>query len=405
MTDGVQGPVCLAVSGGSDSISLLDLASGWSRQSGRNLLVLTVDHGLRPEAAGETEWVAETARALGHEAQILRWTPDKRSQSAARTARHTLLAEAARQAGAGVILLGHTQSDVIETLLMRLARPARLAGAVGPQPVSVSPVWPAGRDMLIGRPLIGWPRHLLRERLVQAGKSWVDDPSNISEAYERVRVRRLMERLDACRLGSVTADAMRLRALEDWRLAGLLRERVRVDEAGLIEADLEGAPLSSPVFSRFLDTLIQTASGRSRTVPASSIEALGLEIGMGGPAGRITLGGAWLQRRGETLLAGRDPGELKPGWVDGVWDGRYVRGGTVSSPEAAPFLVRHALPDTPFREIVSARIALWSEALLRGARLAMEIADLGDAGGRALPDAASEAGPDIATKGRGEPLP
>ena len=61
---GSRGPVCVAVSGGSDSLSLLNLAEAWAAKSGRKLLVLTVDHGLRPEAAEEACWVADLAR--GH---------------------------------------------------------------------------------------------------------------------------------------------------------------------------------------------------------------------------------------------------------------------------------------------------------------------------------------------------
>ncbi|MCH2458539.1 MAG: tRNA lysidine(34) synthetase TilS, partial [Henriciella sp.] len=154
VTAGSKGPVCVAVSGGSDSLSLLDHAEAWAEETGRTLLVLTIDHGLRPEAADEARWVADLARSRGIGVEILTWSPDKRSQNAARQARHALLAEAARRAGASVVLLGHTLTDVVETLLMRLMRPARLAGAVGPQPVSVSPVWPQGRGIMLVRPLI-----------------------------------------------------------------------------------------------------------------------------------------------------------------------------------------------------------------------------------------------------------
>ena len=376
MTAGSTGPVCVAVSGGSDSLFLLHIASNWARRAGRELVVLTVDHGLRAEARAEAEWVAGVARELGHPAQILSWSPDKKSQNAARAARHTLLAHAAREADASVLLLGHTLTDVMETLLIRLARPSALTGAVGPQPVSVSPVWPEGRGLTLARPLIGCGRADLRGRLADAGQSWVDDPSNESDAYERVRVRRLIEGLCQRRLEAITYDAMRLRALEDWRLSRLLRAWVGVDETGLIEVSLREAPTSSPVFSRFLDTLIQIASGRSRSVQASSIEALGLEIGMGGPSGRITLGGAWLQRRGDRLMIGRDPGEMRAVWEGDLWDGRYVRGGADPAPEAAPFLVRHGLPDAPSSEILSARIAHWASALKRGAELAMQIVEL-----------------------------
>ena len=373
MTAGSTGPVCVAVSGGSDSLNLLDLASAWADSSGRELLVVTVDHGLRAEAGQETEWVAARAGELGHRAEILRWKPEKHGQNAARRARHMLLADAARTAGSQHLLLGHTQTDVIETLLMRLSRPTRLAGAVGPQPVSVSPIWPEGRDVQIGRPLIAWPRHLLIERLEAAGRDWVQDPSNRSEIYERVRVRKLAAQLDGARLQRVAADAIRLRALEDWMLAKLLQTHVNVDESGLIEVSLDEAQDSRRVFSRFLGLLLQTASGTSHGAAPASLDALALEIEAGGPQSRVTLGGAWLQRRGSVLLIGRDPGEMKAGWQSGLWDRRYRQGDRQPlADEDMPFLVRHAMPDQPFQQILSDRLDAWAAALSLGAALAVK---------------------------------
>ncbi|WP_018148964.1 tRNA lysidine(34) synthetase TilS [Henriciella marina] len=376
MTAGSTGPVCVAVSGGSDSLNLLDLAGSWARSSGRKLMVLTVDHGLRAEAGAEAEWVAAQARELGHRAEILRWKPDKHGQNAARRARHSLLADAARAAGSQRILLGHTQSDVIETLFMRLSRPTRLAGAVGPQPVSVSPIWPEGRGVQIGRPLIAWPRDVLMTRLESAGRDWVRDPSNVSEAYERVRVRALAAQLDGARLQRVAGDAMRLRALEDWMLAKLLQTRAHDDESGLIEVSLDETPVSRTVFNRFLDILLQTASGTSHGAASASLDALGLEIQSGGPQSRVTLGGAWLQRRGCVLSIGRDPGEMRAGWHSGLWDGRYGQGDCQpSAGEDIPFLVRHAMPDQPFRQILSERLDAWATALGLGADLAVQSVD------------------------------
>ncbi|QYJ01769.1 tRNA lysidine(34) synthetase TilS [Thalassovita mediterranea] len=365
---GSQGPVCVAVSGGGDSLSLLNLAGTWAEKRGRDLLVLTIDHGLRPEAAKEARWVADLAHDRGIAAEILTWSPDKRSQNAARRARHILLAEAARKAGAGAVLLGHTLTDVVETLLMRLSRPVRLAGAVGPQPVSICPVWPEGRGILLARPLLASRREELVADLEASGQDWISDPSNDADYYERVRVRRLLAALDGAQLGRIGFDAMRLRAFEDLQLSRLLTGAVRTDPSGLIEVELGRVEAALAVWARFLDMLLQAASGSSHGAPAPSLSALAETIVSDGPGSRVTLGGAWVQRRGDHLLIGRDPGEARKTWSDGVWDGRYQRldiddRADASETTALPFLVRDSAPAEAAEEIISARLAQWSQAL------------------------------------------
>ncbi|HIG22420.1 MAG TPA: tRNA lysidine(34) synthetase TilS [Henriciella marina] len=370
---GSQGPVCVAVSGGSDSLSLLNLSQAWAEKSGRDLLVLTIDHGLRPEAAEEARWVADLARDRGVAAEILTWSPEKRSQNAARKARHALLAEAARAAGSGTVLIGHTLTDVVETLLMRLSRPVRLAGAVGPQPVSVSPVWPEGRGIILARPLLSSRRADLVADLEAKGQSWISDPGNEADYYERVRVRRLVAALDGARLKRICFDAMRIRAVEDLQLSQLLIETVHTDPGGLIEVDIGRVDAAPGVRGRFLDVLLQAASGTSHGAAAQSVTDLAEMTFSGGPRSRVTLGGAWVQRRGNQLLVGRDPGEARKAWADGIWDGRYQRlrmSETLEPVErmALPFLVRQSAPGEPAEEIISARLAQWSRALRLGAQ-------------------------------------
>lgn len=377
MAAGTNGPVAIAVSGGSDSLALMGFARVWSQHRGRHVIVLTVDHGLRPEAREEAGWVTGKAASLGLAARGLTWTPEKRSQGAARRARHSLLAAAAREAGASLLLLGHTRTDVEETLLMRLARPSTLAGAVGPQPVSVSPVWPEGRGILIGRPMIALRRAQLMAMLAARGEAWVQDPSNESDAYERVRVRRLAEQLDAARLSRITDDAMRLRAVEDIQLADMLSSCVRVDASGLMELNAGELTSGSRLRTRLLSLLLQTAAGGDSPVPPQPLLALASDLAGGGPQSRLTLGGAWLQRRGDTLMIGRDPGEVRSGWRDGVWDGRYQRTDRPGDMAERPFLVRHAMPEEPCRQILSDRLALWETALRLGARLGVDLAGSG----------------------------
>src|SRR6185312_9081860 len=117
--------IVLAVSGGPDSIALMWLAARWRRalKQGPRLIAVTVDHGLRPEAAREARDVKRLAGTLELPHRTLRWTgtkPNTGLPAAARAARYRLLAKAARSSGATHILTAHTRDDQAETLLMRM---------------------------------------------------------------------------------------------------------------------------------------------------------------------------------------------------------------------------------------------------------------------------------------------
>ncbi|RYF94592.1 MAG: tRNA lysidine(34) synthetase TilS [Caulobacteraceae bacterium] len=181
-------PLAVALSGGSDSLALLHLVSGWARLNGRSILALTVDHGLQADSAGWADRCAAMAAERGRGHRILTWTGDKPKTglpAAARAARHALLADAAREAGATVLLMGHTASDLGESAAMRAA------GSTVPdaREWGPSPVWPEGRDVFILRPLLGLKRGELQDWLAARGATWIDDPANLDLRYARARAR------------------------------------------------------------------------------------------------------------------------------------------------------------------------------------------------------------------------
>ena len=181
-------PVALALSGGGDSMALLDLAAAWARERGRRLLALTVDHNLNPDSAAWTRFAAEAARATGADWRGLVWTEARGGAglpARARAARHALLAGAARDAGARVILTGHTSDDVAEGEWMR-AEGARLGRL---RDWSASPAWPQGRGLMLLRPVLDERREALREHLRRRGLTWLEDPANADPRFGRGRAR------------------------------------------------------------------------------------------------------------------------------------------------------------------------------------------------------------------------
>ena len=184
-------PLIVAFSGGGDSLSLLLSTKAWADAAGRRLVAVTVDHGLQPAAADWASWCRARAGRLGVEHRTLVWEGAKPAgglPAAARAARHRLIARAARAAGAGVILMGHTADDLTEASVMRAAG-VRISD---PAEWSPSPVWPEGRDLFILRPLLAARRAELRAALVAAGETWIEDPANADPASPRARARQAL---------------------------------------------------------------------------------------------------------------------------------------------------------------------------------------------------------------------
>lgn len=211
------GGVLLAVSGGPDSTALLHAAA--TAGGGIALAVATVDHGLRLEAAGEAEAVAELAKTLGLRHSTLRWEtqPQGGIQAAARAARYRLLAAHAAEIGARLVLTAHTADDQAETVLMRLiagSGPAGLAGMRRQRPLAES--------IRLARPFLGLPKADLVAYCEAHALPFLRDPSNADDRFARTRLRSLMPRLAA---EGLTAERL-------TRLAG----RLARDEAALAQA-------------------------------------------------------------------------------------------------------------------------------------------------------------------------
>ncbi|MDJ0921829.1 MAG: tRNA lysidine(34) synthetase TilS [Henriciella sp.] len=359
-SDDVKAPLAVAVSGGSDSTALLYLTADWAARAGRKLLVLTVDHQLRTASAAEARSVGDLAATLGVQHRTLLWQEPQAGQSAARDARHRLLARAARDAGALILLLGHTLDDVIETIHIRERRSTPEDRLAGPVLAAPSPVWPEGRGLTLLRPLIATRRQVLRDWLSAENRPWIDDPSNENQAYERIEVREALkrERGEDARRVEETLQLMARRQEADIGLGEWLdrADIVTVDPFGLVRLALDRVP--PQLAERLVGVMVRVCGGHDRTPRAEPVKAL-LEM-LKGPGDRATLGGAWFQRTRDGVLIGRDPGAVHAVEAGGLWDGRFAEAadGHVAH-EDAPFLVRHAMPPGPgWRQILSERIAL-----------------------------------------------
>src|ERR1700686_2996099 len=183
--------IVLAVSGGPDSIALMWLFGGRRRTftRGPRLIAVTVDHGLRVEAAREAREVKRLARSLDVDHRTMRWSgtkPKTGLPAAARAARYRLLAEAARAQGATHILTAHTRDDQAETVLMRLLRGSGIAGLAAMARESER------EGVRLARPFLDVSKSQLLATLRKARIGFADDPTNRDVNFTRPRLRALL---------------------------------------------------------------------------------------------------------------------------------------------------------------------------------------------------------------------
>ena len=307
----VDHPVALALSGGGDSIALLRLAAGWARARGRRLLALTVDHQLQAASADWTAFAAEAARAQGADWIGLDWRGDKPKTgvtAAARLARHRLIANAARDAGARVVLFAHNADDIAEADWMR-AQGSTLGRLRDWTP---SPVWPEGRGLMLARPLLSERREMLRNWLSGQGADWIDDPANEDPRYGRSRARQALQ-------ATASAHVSPVRVVDAASASPL------IVGGGVIQLDRS-------VRAAMLAAALVCAGGGSTPPRGDRLSAI-LDRLRASEDFVAVLSGARLEATADRVIVMREAGEwtrrpiaplrLEPRQA-AVWDGRFI---------------------------------------------------------------------------------
>ena len=204
-----MGKLGLAVSGGPDSLALLLLAH--AALPGQ-ITVASIDHGLRPEAAGEVALVERVARERGIPFTPLKVTlASGNTQARAREARYAALAAWAQAERLGAVATAHHADDQAETLLMRLNRGSGLAGLAGVRAATRI----TGTEVTLLRPLIGWRKAELTQVVASAGITAADDPSNTDPTFDRARLRAALA--EAAWLDPVQIAASAAHLAESWQ--------------------------------------------------------------------------------------------------------------------------------------------------------------------------------------------
>jgi tRNA(Ile)-lysidine synthase len=289
-------PLLVMLSGGRDSVCLLDVAL--AQRGAGELVALHVNYGLRDEAAGDERHCVELCGRLGVELRVLQESRAPRGEDGAGApgnlqawAREVRYREAARMAEEhdGLFATGHTASDQAETILYRLAcSPGRraLLGMV------------ASEGRLI-RPLLAVTREQTAAYCRARSLQWREDASNDDERYARARVRHGLLRA----LGEVhpAAEANVLRTARLLREETELLDRLVDEELGgrgsIAIARLQELPaaLARLVVVRLAEQAVgdyvPQAGDRVQEILALAGRGGRAELHVGGNAGAVIAGG------------------------------------------------------------------------------------------------------------------
>jgi tRNA(Ile)-lysidine synthase len=215
-------PLVAMLSGGRDSVCLLDLAV---RLLGAGAVTaIHVNYGLRDDSDEDEAHCAALCERLGAGLEVERPRRPEgpgNLQAWARDARYAAAARLALPLGAA-IATGHTADDQVETILYRLASSPSRRALLGMRP----------RDGSLVRPLLTFSRAQTTAYCEERGLSWRDDSTNAESAYARNRVRH--------GLAAALAEVHPAAARNVLRTAELLRDEAEVLDA-LVDAELDGS--------------------------------------------------------------------------------------------------------------------------------------------------------------------
>ncbi len=286
------GPALVAVSGGPDSVALLDLLVRTREHHKLELIVVHADHGIHPDSGEVARQVELLAGAYGLRVVTGRLHLGAGhvypTETAARTSRHGWLRQVAAREGSKIVFLAHHADDQAETVLLRELKGSGVAGLRGID---------LRRGILV-RPLLGVPRALLRDYLAEQGLAFWEDPANADMRHLRSWVRvevlpRLRERVPAIdrHLRRTARDADRNASAWEALLRRLPELEYRED-GGL--PSVAAAPLAS-YEAPLAEMIVRTMGRKGGGVVGPRAAKRAILLARGGVSGKYAqLGAGWV---------------------------------------------------------------------------------------------------------------
>jgi tRNA(Ile)-lysidine synthase len=265
----------VAVSGGADSIVLLNVLQRLRSQLAAELIVLHVNHHLRGSESDEDDtFVRAAAASLGLAIYVADGAPEPGNlEQEARRARRQFFLSSMQQHGLQKLALGHTRGDQAETVLFRFLRGSGLAGLAGMQPVTAEG---------FVRPLLTLGREEIRHWARTEGITWREDSSNADPAFTRNRLRQttipaLTQQYNPNLEGILAGTARLAQAEEDYwslQIEPIYRETVKRTSLGSFCKTAVLSNLHLAVQRRLMRRAVADLKGDLRGIDLDHIDAI-----------------------------------------------------------------------------------------------------------------------------------
>lgn len=348
------GSIGVAVSGGSDSISLLMLAQAWGCARGVNVVCITVDHGLRSESADEAMFVRDLCYGIGVEHHILEWKrpypefcsesthvvensrvstapewenshdiPHGKLENMAREARYDLLKNFCHNRNISLILTGHTLNDQLETHEMRKISGSSDLGLAG-----MSRIRSISDKLKLLRPLLGFSKKQLEKFLVAKNISWKKDPMNEDDSFRRVVMRKQIMSYDDEKMLASIQEIQRLRKIRhelEVNAVNFLKSKVFLSDFGYASLHYDALLLETTAVQREIIRRVIWNVGGKKYATGISEEILERILNRQ----MNTIGRCFLKIKKNMLYIFRENRTNNPSFVlldphCGIFDGRFV---------------------------------------------------------------------------------
>jgi len=301
----------VAVSGGSDSLSLAYLSKCYSLLNKLEVKFYLVNHGLRKNSHSESKLVSLVLRKFDINCKILKWIgikPSTNIQALARIKRYSLLTNECKKSKINYLLLGHHIDDLYENFLIRLLRGSGLKGLTSFGQISEY----KANDISILRPLMNIEKKELVFLSNKVFNFFVEDPSNLNENFKRIRIRNLINNLEKEGLDKKKLR-LTIKNLKDSDQSINFYVKKNIDENTKFFKNKNIFMLNKFFFDqpheiifRSLSFLMKSLSGKYYVARGKSIENLIKKIKEKKIKTKVTLGGCFIEKVSETVLISRE---------------------------------------------------------------------------------------------------
>lgn len=326
--------IAVAISGGRDSMFLFH--NLLKEFNSNQITAITVDHGLRPESGEEAETVGQIANDLGVNHITLTWEgekPESNVQEHARNMRYQMMLEFCELNEIKYLFVGHNLDDQAETVFYRIYRGTGVSGLTGIHHIEMR------NGVYLVRPMLEITRAQITEYMQKHKFYYFDDPSNKSEKYERVKIRKFLndhydpETLKS-RLCLLAKNSSRVDSFISEELANFMEQSVTIHPGGymFIPYNYFNEHHEELRF-RIISKIVMIFSALFHPPRLDSIKSIDINIQN---RKNCVIGGVEFLINEREIIAIREHEALNSELKDNIWDNRFFVSGDLKDYQILP---------------------------------------------------------------------